>query len=218
MSRLGVITIIILLSVPAFAQQAGPRDLAGQETAPDQPQVQLQRSLVQLYLADLRNELGLSDEQFVKSGPVIQQFIQMRFRIANQRKVLGERQAQLLTEPNASQDDFEKLNAELTQLDNDTATWETRFARRLQGQLANQELSQRQLSQLREFNRRFLNEKLPTLVEQMRENQVKNQQQRPAGARANQNRKEQPQASRPANTLRGKNNPPPVQPRQTSTR
>ena len=224
MIRFGAIGIIVLLSIPAFAQQSGPRELAGQDAVvPDQPQVQLQRSVVQLYLADMKNELGLSDEQFLKAGPVIQQFIQMRFRNANQRKALGERQDRLLSEPNAAQTDIKQLNDELTELDGQTASWDGRFMRRLQTELVGRELSDRQMLMLRDFNRRFFNEKLPTLVEQIRsENLIKarGQQQRPAAARANQNRKDQVQPNGPANTLRG-NNKPGVQPqpqRQKSTR
>ncbi|HET9216621.1 MAG TPA: hypothetical protein VFR18_06555 [Terriglobia bacterium] len=175
---------------------------------------------MQLYLADMKNELGLTDEQFLKAGPVIQQFIQMRFRNANQRKALGERQDRLLNEPNASQDDIKQLNNELTALDGQTESWDARFRRRLQAELVGRELSERQILMLRDFNRRFFNEKLPLLVEQIRsENLIKGQgqQQRPAGARANQNRKGEAQPNGPANTLRG-NNKPAVQPRQKSTR
>jgi hypothetical protein len=168
----------------------------------------------------MKNELGLSDEQFLKAGPVIQQFIQMRFRNANQRRALGERQDRLLSEPNAAQTDIKQLNDELTALDGQTATWDGRFMRRLQTELVGRELSERQMLMLRDFNRRFFNEKLPTLVEQIRsENVIKGQgQQRPGAARANQNRKDQVQPNEPANTLRGNNKPGVQPPRQKSPR
>jgi hypothetical protein len=220
MKRLGVFVIILFLTTSAFAQQVGPRELSGQAGAVEQPQAQLQRSIIVLYLSDLRNELELTEEQFLKAEPVIRQFIQMRFKNANQRKSLDERQGQLLNEPNASPADLQKLNEDLTVFERQTANWDGQFIKRLQGELSNQELSERQILLLRGFNRRFFNEKLPTLVERARaENVAKGQQQRPAAARANQNRKnpaQQPNGT--GNTLRGKNAQPPVQNRPKSTR
>jgi hypothetical protein len=222
MSRLGVFVIVLFLTTSAFAQEAGPRDLEGQAGAIEQPQAQLQRSVIMLYLSDLRNEVGLTEDQFLKAEPVIREFIQRRFRNANQRNNLEKRQGQLLNQPDASPAELQKLNEDFIQLDRQAGNWDTQFVNRLQGELSNRELSLRQIVLLRDFNKRFFNEKLPTLVERIRsENVVKGQQQqqRPAAARADQNRKnpaQQPNGT--GNTLRGKNPQPPVQTRPKSTR
>jgi len=219
MNRFGAILVMLLFSYPAFARQGGPRNLAGQTDAVEQPQPQaqapLERSVAQLYLSLIRNDVELTDEQFLRAAPVIQQFIRQKFANASQKNALDERQKQLLSQPNASEADFQKLNEEATRLNGETSTWEGRMARRLQNAMGNPQLqlSERQLAALSSFNKWFFTEKLPTVVEQARVNAggVKRQQQRPAAAgRPNQqNRKDQTQ---PGDTLRGKDAPP-VQPR-----
>jgi hypothetical protein len=139
----------------------------------------------------------------------------MRFRFANTRKTLDERQAQLLSQPNASNADIQKLNEEVSKLDADTATWEGRLVQRLQTELGGEyQLSERQILALRTYNRRFFNERLPNVLEQMRAGAAPRGQQR-SGARGNQPSKNQ--STLPANTLRG-NNAQPVQPRQKLAR
>jgi hypothetical protein len=223
MNRFGAILVMLLFSYPAFARQGGPRNLAGQTDAVEQPQPQaqapLERSVAQLYLSLIRNDVELTDEQFLRAAPVIQQFIRQKFANASQKNALDERQKQLLSQPNASEADFQKLNEEATRLNGETSTWEGRMARRLQNAMGNPQLqlSERQLAALSSFNKWFFTEKLPTVVEQARVNAggVKRQQQRPAAAgRPNQNRKDQTQ---PGDTLRGKDAPP-VQPRPKLSR
>jgi hypothetical protein len=222
MNRIGAILVMLLFSCSAFAQQSGPRRLAGSNDATEQPQAQaqLERSVAQLYLSYLRNEVGLTDEQFLSAEPVVRQFIRMKFQNANQRKALDQRQKQLLSQPDASAADFQKLNEEATKLDGETSTWDNRMVKRLQAALANRQtqLSERQEVALRNFNREFFNEKLPTVLEQMRANAggVKGQQQRPAAAgRQNQQNRKDP--TQPGDTLRGKDAQP-VQPRPKLSR
>ena len=203
MKRLSIIvvTIALLSSISAFAQ-GGPRDLAGRGDTAERPQAQLQKSIADLYLANFKDEVGLSDEQFLKVRPLVLRFIQMRFQAANQKRILEERQDQLLSQPNPSEAEIQKLNEELTKLD-EAATLDGRFMRNLQP-----ELSERQRLLAFAFHRKFINEKLPMMLERLRAaNAAPQKQQRPAAAgRANQNRKETAQPTRPANTLRGKNN------------
>lgn len=206
MKPVAVLAILLLLSAPAFARQGGPRDLAGPSETLDQSQIQLQRSVTQLYIFRLQSEVGLTDEQFVKSRQIIHNFIGLRFRIANTRKNLDERQTQLLSRPNASDADIQRLNEDASRLDADTATWEGRLVQRLQAELgADYQLSERQILALRNYNRKFFNERLPSLVEQMRAGAPPKGQQRPANARGNQPSKNQ--STLPANTLRGNNAP-----------
>src|SRR6187401_2522839 len=105
MNRFGAILALLLLSLPAFAQE-GPRSLAGPTDTVDDSQAQLQKSVTQLYFSGLQNKLGLTDGQFLRSRQAIQNFIGMRFRNANQRKNLDERQEQILKQLNASEADI----------------------------------------------------------------------------------------------------------------
>src|SRR4030095_4677821 len=109
---------MLLVACPAFARQTGPRNLAGQSNPAEQPQAQaqLERSVVQLYLSYVRNEVELTDEQFLRAEPVIRQMIRQRWENAAQRIAVDERQAQLLGQPTASDADFQKLNEEATRL------------------------------------------------------------------------------------------------------
>jgi len=213
MNRFGAILVMLLCSASAFAQ-AGPRDLAGQTEALEQPQGQLRRSVTQLYIFSLKDEVGLTDEQFARAMHIIQNFIRMRFENANTRKTLDERQNQLLRQPDASEADIQKLNEEVTKLQAETGTWEGRMVRRLQAELGDHQLSDRQILALRSYNRKFFNERLPTLVDQMRAGNTPPRGQRP-GARGNPPPNNQ--TTLPANTLRG-NNAQPGQPRQKLTR
>lgn len=212
MNRISTILVILLAASSAFGQQGGPRSLAGQQTdTAEEPQAQLQRSVTQLYVFGLQNEVGLSDGQFLKARQTIQQFIGMRFRYANQKRTLDERENQLLSQPNASESDIQKLNEDANKLALETANWEGRLVKRLQTDLGtDQQLSDRQIALLRSYNRRFFTERLPSVVEQMRKGDLPLKGQRPANARGNQNQRGQ--AAAPANTLRGRDVPPPVQP------
>jgi hypothetical protein len=215
MNRFATILVILLLSSSAFAQQSGPRNLAGRSDATEQEsQTQLQSSVIQLYVFNLKNEVGLTEEQFIKARPVFQRFIRMRFQNATQRKTLDERQMALLSRPDASEADLQKLNQEVTKLDGQTGTWEGRMIQGLQSELADRQLSERQIAALRTYNRRFFTERLPGVLEQMRANPPAKGRQRPEAAPGNQN----PRNQTTPNTLRGNKTQPPVQPRKNLAR
>jgi len=204
------ITLVAIsaMAVSAFAQ--GPRALAGpnQSAVPDRPLAQVQRGIIELYLANFRDAVGLSEEQFLRVSPFVNRFVNARFQNANQRRILEERQAQLLSQPNASETEFQSLNEELGKLE-DGGAIDARFMKNL-----GTELTPRQATLAREFHKTFITERLPNLLERLRAAQANNpkaQQREAARANQQQNRKGQPQADRPANTLRGNNNAqPPV--------
>ena len=92
MKRLGLIfPIIALMASAAFAQE-GPRALAGVGEDRDRPQAQLQNSIADLYLANFKERVGLSDDQFLRVRPMVRRFIENRFQVANQRRILEDRQ------------------------------------------------------------------------------------------------------------------------------
>ncbi len=200
MKRLGLIfPIIALMASAAFAQE-GPRALAGVGEKPERPQAQLQNSIADLYLANFKERVGLSDDQFLRVRPMVRRFIQNRFQVANQRRILEERQAQLLNQSNASEAEIQKLNDDLSSLD-EAGAIDGRFMRNLQ-----RELSPRQGLLAREFHKQFISERLPLMLERLRAAQADPNGKGNGRRRANQqNRKDQTQ--RPANTLRGNNNP-----------
>ena len=204
MKRLGMIfPIIVLMASAAFAQE-GPRALAGAGEKPERPQAQLQNSIADLYLANFKEKVGLSDDQFLRVRPMVRRFIQNRFQVANQRRILEDRQAQLLGQSNASETEIQKLNDDLTSLD-EAGAIDGRFMRNLQ-----RELSPRQGLLAREFHKQFISERLPLMLERLRAAQAdpNGKGERPAARANQQNRKDQGQ--RPANTLRGKNNSQPA--------
>ena len=200
MKRLGMILpVIALLATAAFAQQ-GPRELAGVGDKPERSQAQLQNTITDLYLANFKERVGLSDDQFLRVRPMVRRFIQNRFQVANQRRILEERQAQLLNQSNASEAEIQKLNDDLSSLD-EAGAIDGRFMKNLQ-----RELSPRQGALAREFHKEFINERLPLMLERLRAAQADPNRGERAAARANQqNRKDQGQS--PGTTLRGKNNP-----------
>ena len=211
MKRLGMILpIIALMASAAFAQQ-GPRELAGVGDKPERSQAQLQNTIADLYLANFKERVGLSDDQFLRVRPMVRRFIQNRFQVANQRRILEERQAQLLNQSNASEAEIQKLNDDLSSLD-EAGTIDGRFMRNLQ-----RELSPRQGLLAREFHKQFINERLPLMLERLRAAQADpNRKGERAAARANQqNRKDQ--AQQPG-TLRGKNNSQPAPARKNLAR
>src|SRR5688572_3063447 len=195
MKRIVMIVIAIgAMAGTTFAQ--GPRALAGRQEPVQQKQGPLQQSIIALYLSDLKNEVGLTDEQFISVEPIVRRFIVQRFNNANQRQMLDARKDQLLNQPNPSPADLQQLNDELTKLDNNHGTWKSRFMQNLLPPL-----TEYQRIRARDFNDMFIDEKLPALVENFRaESAARGMQERPAAGRANQNRKGAAQPGSPANT------------------
>jgi hypothetical protein len=193
------VSIMGVFAVSAFGQ--GPRALAGSATAAERPQAQIQQQIADLYLANFKAQVGLDDDQFLVVRPLVLRFINQRFDNANKRKVLEDRQAQLLSQADPSETEIQTLNEDLSKLD-DGGAIDKRFLNNLQTRLP-----PRQSLVAREFHKSFINETLPMVLERLRAAQAnapKGQQQRPADARPNQqqNRNQQRQD---ANTLRGKN-------------
>lgn len=200
-----LVLLVALTGVSAFGQ--GPRALAGSEAAAERPQAQLQQQIAALYLANFKAQVGLDDDQFLAVRPLVIRFMNQRFQNANQRKTLEDRQAQLLSQPDASETEIQALNENLNKLD-DGGTIDKRFMKNLEARL-----TLRQTLLAREFHKSFINETLPQTLERLRAGQAnapKNQPQRPADARPNQqqNRNQQRQDTNP---LRGKN-PQPANP------
>lgn len=173
MKRLFIIAAVLgLLPIAAFAQDAvqegeQPDQAVEQTQAQPTPQGQLQQQIqgriADLYLSSFREEVELTDEQVLKLSPDIRQFIQGSFRLANRRRVLNERQAQLLSQPNPSRTDVQMLNEQRARMETEAATLESRFLRRHEA-----DLSERQMLLVSVFNRKFFNERLPRLLDQAR--------------------------------------------------
>jgi hypothetical protein len=206
MSRLAIAALMmVLLPVAAFTQD-GPRELADRGEPADRTQAQLQRNITDLYLSNFKEQVGLSDDQFLNVAPIVRNFIDRRFQVANRRRQLEERENQLLSQPNPSEAEVQRLNEELSSLD-ESAAMDARFMRNLQSQL-----SDRQLLAARQFHRNFINDKLPRAIERLRaQNPARGQQpQRPPAARSNPqpNRRDQPPPqTRPGAALRGRQAP-----------
>jgi hypothetical protein len=183
MKRLAlVLASLSFLTVSAFAQN-GPRSLGGRGDAADRPQAQLQNRIADFYLVNFKEEVGLSNDQLLRVGPKIRRFILNRFQAANQRRILEERQDQLLSQPDASDADLQKLNQDIANLE-DASIIDRRFLKNLEP-----ELSERQLALARQFHKRFISEKLPMILEQLREERAAARG-RPGGRPNQQNRRD----------------------------
>jgi hypothetical protein len=111
----------------------------------------------------------------------------------------------LLSQPNPSDADVQKLIDDTGQFERDASTMETRFINRISSQL-----TATQILRVQQFNRKFFDERLPDLLQRAKTAAgVKAQRQGPAGerqrpaaaAKQNPNR---PNAGKPGNALRGK--------------
>lgn len=203
------VLIMAVFAVSAFGQ--GPRALAGSAPAAERAQAQLQQQIADLYLANFKAQVGLDDNQFLVVRPLVLRFMNQRFQNANQRKTLEDQQAQLLSQPDASETEIQTLNENLNKLD-DGGTIDKRFMKNLEARL-----TLRQTLLAREFHRSFMSETLPMTLERLRATQgnaPKDQLQRQARPNQQQNRNQQRQDT---NTLRGKN-PQPANPRKNPAR
>jgi len=165
MKRLCMIVASVgLLAVSAFAQ-VDPLDIAAGDDGLEQTQAQqVQRRVTDLYLSNFRNQVGLSEEQFLKVSPVLTQFVRNRFRTARERAALDQQLNRLLSQPNSSETDIQKLTEDRAKLETEAATMETRFVNRLRP-----DLTARQAALIFQFNTRF-NERLRDVVDQVRAN------------------------------------------------
>lgn len=215
MTRFLIIAAVAgLLTMPAFGQvdpvDAEPTEQreARPEAAQAQPvqQQRIQQQITDLYVSDFRNDVQLSDDQFLKLNSGIRNFMRMQFETARRRQAFKQQIDQLMNQPNPSETDVQRLIDAKNQFDREAATSETRFLTRI-----GNELSPAQKVRVMEFNRKFMGEKLPGLIQQARDRSVNpaavrkgNQKQVPAPVvRPNANR---PNAQgRPGAALRGRN-------------
>jgi hypothetical protein len=207
MKRLWLLTAMFCaLTAPAFAQadgaepQLAPADVR-RDVAPEPKQAQrLQQQITDLYISDFKNEVGLTDEQFLKLNNPLREFMRRRFMAPRQRQDLNQRLQRLLSQPNPSDSDVQQLTNEIAEHDREIGTLEARFLARM-----GSELTPRQRLLFTQFNQKFFNEKLPGLISQARERiageQPQGQRQRPGLRGQNPNRpnvQARPQADRPA--------------------
>jgi len=151
------IAIAGLLTMSALAQVT--------DVSPEQKQAQqIQQRIAELYVSDFRNEVQLTDDQFLKLGPNIRQFIMNRFKNAERRRDLTQQREQLLGQPNPSDADVQKLNEDTAQFERQSAMAEANFLGRIRS-----ELTPRQQLLIPQFNRKFFDERLPDLLRRARE-------------------------------------------------
>ena len=164
MKALGVLVLVFLMSLPLWAapglqeKQAAPRPAAQANRAQ-----QIQNRIADLYLSDFRNALELTDEQFLKLGPIARRFIQMRFQAANQRERINQRLDQLLSQPDPSDEDVRQLSDEKERFERNAGNLEGRLVANVRA-----DLTARQIARIYDLNRKFFEEKLPRLLEQAR--------------------------------------------------
>jgi len=172
MRRLGTIVVMGFLALPVASviAEAGPRqqrlEQQQQKQAPNpqqQQQNQVQQLIADVYVNKFQSTVGLTDEQFLKVGTFIRNFIQMRFRVANQRNLLNQRRTQLLEQPDPPEAEVRQLGEDTAQLDRTVGNMETNFIAKIQA-----ELTPRQRLLVPTFNARFFEEELPRLIETVR--------------------------------------------------
>jgi hypothetical protein len=171
--RFGILLITGLLAIPALTgiAKAGPRQQQQRPAQAQQNQVQnqqqqqnrVQQLIADVYVNKFQNTLGLSDEQFLRVGTSIRQFIQTQFRVANQRNILNQRRTQLLEQTDPPEAEVRQLSEDTAQLQRTVGNMETNFVARIQAELTN-----RQILLVRDFNSRFFEEELPKLIETVR--------------------------------------------------
>jgi len=208
MKRLGIILMTALLTIPAMAGigVAGPRqqrqlqrqEAKAQQLTPEQQQNRVQQLIADVYVNRFQNGVGLSDEQFLKVGTFIRQFIQMRFRIANQRNTLNQRRTQLLEQPDPSETEVRQLSDDTAQFERTVGNMESVFLSKIQA-----ELTPRQILMVPTFNKRFFEEDLPKLIETARAEFAARGQAPPVRPNANAARNTKSNAQAPADAFRG---------------
>jgi TolA-binding protein len=182
MKRFGTILMTGLLALLAAGAETARAAQSPAQT-PQQQQNQVQQLIADVYVTRFNNSVGLNDEQFLKVASFVRQFIQMRFRVANQRSILSQRRSQLLEQPEPPEAEVRQLSDDTAQLERQAGNMESNFVAKVRA-----ELTPRQVLLINEFNRRFFDEDLPKLIESVRA-EVAASGRRPAanGARNNRN-------------------------------
>lgn len=189
------------------ARQAA-QEQAARRVAPDQPGSQAvpnqgarqgaqqnqnnraQQLIIDVYLQNFRKEIDLSEDQWLKVGVPIRNFIQTRFRVANQRVQLHQRLADLLTQANPSETEVRQLKDDLAQLEQTASRAQNNLLNRLGADLS-PKLSPLQELKVMDFNKTFFEEQLPRLLERVRE-EAAARGQAPQQARPNANKNKAP--------------------------
>ena len=183
-----IVAVAASLTVSAFAQVDPLNAAVGDDALTQTPAQRVQQQIIDLYLSDFRTDVGLSEEQFLKVSPVLRQFVRNRFQAARSRADLDQQLTRLLSQPNSSEADIQRLTADRAKVETEAATMEARLVNRLRP-----DLTARQAALVFQFNTRF-NERLRGVVDQVRANAAaRGQRQRPgAAARPNANGAKEP--------------------------
>ena len=176
-STLGLATI-------AFGRSQGddvPQRQAAQQPDPNARALQL---ISDVYVANFRSTIEMSDDQYLKIGNFLREFIRNRFRVANQRVLLNQRRTELLGQSDPSEAEVQRLGNDLAQLERNAANFENNFQTRIAT-----ELSPKQVLLVMQFNKTFFEQRLPQLLERARaEAQTRGQQAQPIRPNANKNK------------------------------
>jgi hypothetical protein len=194
-------------AVQEQARQAA-QDQAERRVLPDQPGSQnvpnqgarqgaqqnqnnrAQQLIIDVYLQNFRREIDLSEDQWLKVGQPIRNFIQTRFRVANQRAQLNQRLMELVSQANPSETEVRQLKEDLAQLELTASRAQNNLLNRLSADLS-PKLSPLQEVKVIAFNTTFFEEQLPRLLERVRE-EVAARGQAPQQQRPNANKNKAP--------------------------
>jgi hypothetical protein len=208
MKRFGLLfTLAGLFALPALAEKTAaepqqavrPNVRAAQQqqsvppqrpNAQQQLQNQIRVTISDYYKRKFQEAVELSDEQFIKMSFFIQSFIDMRFNAAMRRDAINQRLEQLQGQPNPSESDVEELILQKTIVDNNFGNMENQFLNKIRP-----DLKPGQAVRVLTFNRKFFDEDLPGLIEQVRAT-TQQRLQEPPNQRLN-------NPNRPGNALRG---------------
>jgi hypothetical protein len=150
---------VILLAASGFAGGQQPDRPAAQA----ERQNQVQQLIMDLYVSQFQAEVQLSEDQFLRIGTFVRQFIQMRFRAANLKQNLDQRLNELLSQKDPSENEVQRLTEEKFQFERNVANSENNLLTRIRP-----ELTARQVTLVFAFNKMFFEERLPQLLERAR--------------------------------------------------
>ncbi len=163
MTRRPALVLVGVLAIAVGVAEAKASQRADPPAQQNQQQNQIQQLIADVYVNQFQSTVGLSEDQFLKVGTYIRNFIFLRFRIANQRDALNQRRARLLEQTDPSEADVRQLSEEMAQFDRTVGNQENQFIAKIQA-----ELTPRQLLLVRPFNATFFEERLPRLIERAR--------------------------------------------------
>jgi len=161
-------SIVAVLGLSAVTALAVPPQQQQQQQLPLRTPEQLQQNQIQdlvgtFYVSEVRTAVELTDDQFLKLGPLMKRFVTMRFNVAARREALSRRIDQLSAQSNLSEDDLSQLLTEKTQVDRNWGNMEVNLLEKLRP-----DLNTRQVTLFLRFNKRFFEERLPELIEKAR--------------------------------------------------